>query len=219
MGKSNVRFTGDWKKAKKAVSKLPLLLSQNLDKAFEVSAKELERTIHKAISRGDAMWPSLAPVTIQRKGHGRPLEEYGDLRGIIAWKKDGPYSYFIGVDKGKQNRFGNNLVKIMAVQEYGALIQPKQATKLAIPLTQEARALEFQFQGISNIPNIFRIKGKDVLYIRSGKTLTPMFILVDVVRVQPRPVLEPSMRKSRKGIQRRIKKAAQLAVIGRRYNG
>jgi hypothetical protein len=214
-----VTLKGDWKGTSITLRSMKPILLSNMNKAVKESAKMLRQGLRDKIERGDPLWPRLSEVTSTRKGHGKPLYEYGDLRKVFVATEDRPGRWVIGVVEGKKNRLGRNLTQVAFVQEYGELIVPKNAGSLIIPLTWEAEIAASNVSSVREIPGLFKPKGKKVLAIKVGKTIKYMFALVDHIKIPPRPFMEPTFRKYRRRIEKLLEKAAAMAVMGKRYSG
>jgi phage gpG-like protein len=96
-----------------------------ISRALGVEAMSLTRNIVLGIRNqapaGEPFMP-LMHKTIKRKGSSKALIDHGDLIGSINAKmitNDG-LMWFVGVNRGKRNRTGNDLVNIAEIHEFGA---------------------------------------------------------------------------------------------------
>jgi len=196
------------------------LLRDNVATALRVSAYDLKNKMKQKIMKGDIGWAPLSPLTIERKGHSKKLQDKGELVNAIKVTKVGRFAYFVGLRKDTKNRFGVSLDMIGKIQEFGKIIKPKTGRMLAIPLTKEATRLQHVFGSVRKIPGLFKLKGKKILAMKGGKGgLKFMFVLMNKVKIKSRSFVRSTANKEMPKIKRRIVMSTEYAVKGRRYNG
>jgi len=77
------------------------------------------------------------------------------------------------------------------IHETGGVIRPRRRKFLTIPLTSRARrtpAIRF--------PGLFKVRGKKLLAIRSGRKLLPQFVLKSSVRIRPKRYLTKAIKRA-----------------------
>lgn len=137
---SNVKFTGDWNRLKKTLSRRNV---KQLTGAVDEQAKVLQKTIQGHIDNQDLGWSPLSKNTIRLKhGNSTIYVETGTLRNSIETTKisssDTYYSVGVRVKEGKSARSGESLSNIMNYMEYGTARQP--ARPLIRPSWEEKRS-------------------------------------------------------------------------------
>lgn len=137
---SNVKFTGDWNRLKKSLSRRNV---KQLTGAVDEQAKVLQKTIQGHIDKQDLGWSPLSKNTIRLKhGNSTIYVETGTLRNSIETTKisssDTYYSVGVRVKEGKSARSGESLANIMNYMEYGTARQP--ARPLIRPSWEEKRS-------------------------------------------------------------------------------
>lgn len=137
---SNVKFTGDWNRLKKTLSRRNV---KQLTGAVDEQAKVLQKTIQGHIDKQDLGWSPLSKNTIRLKhGNSTIYVETGTLRNSIETTKisssDTYYSVGVRVKEGKSARSGESLANIMNYMEYGTARQP--ARPLIRPSWEEKRS-------------------------------------------------------------------------------
>lgn len=137
---SNVKFTGDWNRLKKNLSRRNV---KELTSAVDEQAKVLQKTIQGHIDRQDLGWSPLSKNTIRLKhGNSTIYVDTGTLRNSITTNKisssDTYYSVGVKVKDGKSPKNGESLSNIMNYMEYGTARQP--ARPLIRPSWEEKRS-------------------------------------------------------------------------------
>lgn len=137
---SNVKFTGDWNRLKKSLSRRNV---KQLTGAVDEQAKVLQKTIQGHIDKQDLGWSPLSKNTIRLKhGNSTIYVETGTLRNSVETTKisssDTYYSVGVRVKEGKSARSGESLANIMNYMEYGTARQP--ARPLIRPSWEEKRS-------------------------------------------------------------------------------
>lgn len=147
------------------------------------------------------------------KPGGFPAARSGFLsRSVTSTGAQGGVSY-----AGTNVKYGRYL-------EYGAVIRPKQARALTIPLNGEAVRLLARHRRTRNIPNLRVVKLRDGRMFlvgkrhRAGKNEKPVFLFVlkQEVRIAPRPWLLRSAKQSRSRMLQNGRAAFERSMKGMR---
>lgn len=110
-----------------------------------------------------------------------------------------------------RGRVGTN-VEYAPAHEFGAIIRPRRAKYLKIPLSAvktPAGAVRSRYQG-GRLPNTFvqrSRRGNLIIFQRVGKRLLALFLLVKQVTIPKRPFLNPALRDRTPDIQARFAQA------------
>jgi hypothetical protein len=190
--------TGDWAKLNRVLN--PALLKKSLNKFGTVATNRagllVVRNIRKHMRKVSS--PPLHDITKDRKGSSKPLMDEGTLFGAITHIPLSPFIAFVGVP---QNRFdkesGVSLAVIARVLEGGqvgeipkeTIIVRKRAAALFVPLKRKVRP---------NDPNL--VRGED-------------FVLMNRVRIRPRPFVGPGVKASEKGVLLIYEQATRAAFL------
>lgn len=212
-------LVGDWDKAERLLRELPRIAENNMRLATKQNAITARDDIRKTIRQGRPEWPPLSDLTIQRKGSSRPLTDYGDLAFSVVEQVVSQYGFFVGVPRTAQNKSGQRMMTIATAMERGAVIRPKRARALAIPVSREASRLVSQYGSVRAIPGIFRPHGTSILALPDGDGFKMMFILRQSVKIPARSFLESTMRDSRPKLQKHWRHAAQMTMKGKTLLG
>lgn len=116
---------GDWDVAVSLLEKLadPVLNSQVLSSMVLEGGKFLVKELQGAIDSGLPGWPQLSRMTIEMKGHAKPLfgAQGSDIKDgikLIHQRENAS----VGIQEGDRTPEGDDLSVIAAVQEFGAII-------------------------------------------------------------------------------------------------
>ncbi len=160
---------------------------KNLRPAFTVIAGQLKVDITmnfrrqgshgdiftKGISKTLTKWKPLSSLTkFNRPKGGKILQNTGMLMASIGTVRN---------ITNNSLEYGTNYA-FSTTQHFGAIIKPKRAKKLAIPLGHSKRVSDF---GIENL--LFTDK---MIYLKSD--MTPLFVRKDSVTIPARPFMTPS---------------------------
>ena len=208
-----------FKKAIKRLNNLNKLTRDNMRRATLQNAIRMRDQTKLTIRNGRPEWADLSGATINIKGSSKPLIDHGDLMNSISLIMTKKGFYFIGVPRTVKNEAGVDLINIGKVMEFGATIKPKKAQALTIPLSREASRMAKDAGGVKNIPNLFRPKGTRILALPEGDGFKPMFVLMKQVVIPPRPFITTTYNDNRMHFINNLRKAAKMAVKGRRYIG
>lgn len=212
-----VILTGPWDSTIKRLKNMEKLTQRNVNRALSFIAKDLVSKIKDTIKRGSISWDPLSPLTSSRKGHSNPLLDTLSLYNAITYSKVTPLHYAIGIPKDAKGKYDVDLNMVAMVQEFGKVIVPKNASRLAIPINLMAEQLASEVENIGDIPGLFRLKGTNVLAMKEDGGITPMFILSKSVTIPPRSYMRSTFNKEKKRIKSRIYRAQAAAVLGKLY--
>lgn len=219
MASPKVHLYGDWDKASYIMANLDRIKDNNLRYALQLNATHLKKELKKTIKRGSGVKP-LAPLTIIRKGHAKPLTDSGMLHDSVESRKIDRYAYVVGIFEDQAHPYSTSdasMSTIAMALEYGATITPIAGERLAIPLSQDAADLSLEYGGVANIPGLFRPKGKSVLGMKIDKQFVGLFLLKEKVKIPKRPFFRNTVRETMPEMQRRWNLAVWRAVNGKKY--
>ncbi len=152
-----IDFTGDWRTAKRALNRAPLVINHAIEKSLRKESEFLRTHVVQGIvaqAPGGQAFKPLSPYTIAmrtflRRRSTKALIERGDLlRGIKVYKIDS-MTFFVGVKRGVYNREGKPLVNIGVINEFGS------KSPVSIRMTPAMRrylAMAFRKMGIPYKP-------------------------------------------------------------------
>jgi len=177
--------TGDWDKLNRFLT-VPLL-TKTINKFAEVGTKRAGLLVVRNIrmKMRSVSSPPNSPITVRRKGSTKPWIDEGDMIRAVTSIHIAPLQIWVGVPAGKTDReTGMSLARIARVLEGGEIgaepkatvIKPKGARALFVPLKR-------------------RVRPKD-----PGLEYGEDFILVQRVRIRPRPVIGPAVKESKEAV-------------------
>lgn len=183
---------GDWGKARQAIRQLSGRVDRALQLAVRDTAVELHKNWTQGIRKGTLDLEPNHPITRTAKQSSRPLMDHGDYVNSIHLHRASRYATFVGVHKNAKTKDGLRLVDIANVQEFGAVIRPKTAKSLAIPLTRKA----------SRIGSPRNYPGLDFIPAKKGNRSGVVGVLAEKTRSEERT----------KGVRRKTRSAYLLKL-------
>ncbi len=215
---ARVQFKG-WRDARRRLNRMVKLMRANMDEADHANALSLRDAMREVIMQGDAQIMPNAPLTVEYKGSSRPLTDNGDLAHSIDQRRIPSVGYAVGVFHGGEGSEGVDTATIAKVLARGAVIVPKNAQSLAIPVHKEAARARRQYGSTRQIPGLIHPKGTNILGKPkgSGDDIEVWFVLTKRVVIPPRPFDEIAYRRELPAIRKRYKAAGEAAIRGKRY--
>jgi phage gpG-like protein len=165
----------------KLKSDLPSALKRGLEKAVARIAADARGNVDSSLSRNST-------GNLRSAVESGVMEEGGQLVGFVRVdEKKAPYA---------------------SAHEFGAVIRPRRARYLAVPLPGTPRKPARAF------PNTFvrMVNEKLFLFQKEGSGLRALFVLMKEVRIPARPFLQPALEKNRSAIRTMVEEEVQRAV-------
>lgn len=218
-----VQRVGDWDKAMRIMAKYGQgrALSSALSKAVRTEAEEFRKDVVQGIrsqAPGGKRFVPLRPLTVGRKGSNKALIDTGALFRAISIHSIRHGEYFVGVLRTARSKTsGKSLANLGAVQEYGATISIKVTPKMvrafyamlrragmsmaaAAGTARRARTERGRQRAQARLPVGGSARGR--LNVAGGGKFAPGSTIV--VRIPPRPFLQPVFDKRKGGAEARV---------------
>jgi len=213
-----VRLVGDWERARQILRshRDGRALRCAFDRAVRAEAERYVRDVKQGVRRGAPGGQRLTPnrpLTVGRKRSNKPLIDHADLINSVRVRRVRSMEYFGGVSRGARRRGGRggaSIVSIAAVHERGKVI--------VIRVTPAMHRYFFSMlRSVTGSLSRRRSSGtKPVGGTKRSGGAIPLFRpgAVLVIRIRPRPFLEPVFDRRRRGAERRILRDVSIATGG-----